>query len=259
MSTAGIYNAWPTIIHGTEDYLKNQMKSQQAPHYFGGSQVPINLHTHHISGSGFMSMVAKDVGKQLIRKHILGEGFFSNATDDEYKSPPSKYHTNYETRGSMIEPKTGGRYTSYEAGQGRGIGYGVDDDPLVEYKSHVAEWHIQNDRKNRAKERMRAGDAERAQRAKAERDAENKNIRFSSFLKNTMPTTAPTAPAPPSAPPVDRPALGRIRPMGTGMMEEGGSFMGALGMGINDPHTYRKHSTGLCKSIGSNTYRTTKV
>ena len=173
MSTAGIYNAWPAIIHGTEDYLKNQMKSHQPPHYFGGSQVPVNLHSHHISGNGIMSTIAKDVGKQLIRKHILGEGFFSNATDDEYKSPPSKYHTNYETRGSMIEPKTGGRYTSYEAGQGQGIG--------------------------------------------------------------------------------------RIRPMGTGMMEEGGSFMGALGMGINDPHTYRKHSTGLCKSIGSNTYRTTKV
>jgi hypothetical protein len=264
MSTAGIYNAWPAIIHGTEDYLKNQMKSQQPPHYFGGSQVPINLHSHHIKGNGLLSMVAKDVGKQLIRKHILGEGFFSNATDDEYKSPPSKYHTNYETRGSMIEPKTGGRYTSYEAGQGRGLSEhvrGLDDVSRTEAEANIAEWHIQNDRKNRAKERMRAGDAERAQRAKNEERANDKFGSFSSMLKNRLPpaSTAPTAPAPPSAPPVDRPALGRIRPMGTGMMEEAGSFMGALGMGINDPHTYRKHSTGLCKSIGSNTYRTTKV
>ena len=56
MSTAGIYNAWPSVIHGTKPYLHNQMKSHQTPHYFGGSQVLINLHPepqHHMSGNGF--------------------------------------------------------------------------------------------------------------------------------------------------------------------------------------------------------------
>jgi hypothetical protein len=257
MSTAGIYNAWPAIIHGTEDYLKNQMKSQQLPHYFGGSQVPINLHSQHISGNGILGTIAKDVGKQLIRKHVLGEGFFNMATDDEYKSPPSKYHTNYETRGSMIEAKSGGRYNSYDAGQGRGLSEhvrGLDDVSRTEAEANIAEWNIQNDRKNRARER------EREMNAKLEQEKKGTPSpgRFSSFLKNRIPpsSTAPTAPAPIQAPNTQR--LSLLRPSGSGMMEEAGSFMGALGMGINDPHTYRKHSTGLCKSIGSNTYRTTK-
>lgn len=271
MSSAGIYNAWPSIIHGTEDYLKNQMKSQQPPHYFGGSQIPINLHSHHISGNGILSTIAKDVGKQLIRKHVLGEGFFNMATDDEYKSPPSRHHTNYETRGSMIEAKSGGRYNSYDAGQGRGLSEhvrGLDDVSRTEAEANIAEWNIQNDRKKRASERVREQN-EKMEREQRERvRANDKFGSFSSMLKNRLPpaSTAPTAPAPIQAPNTQR--LSLLRPSGSGMMEEAGSFMGALGMGIdksivhatiNDPHTYRKHSTGLRKSIGSNTYRLAKV
>jgi hypothetical protein len=269
MSTAGIYNAWPAVIHGTKPYLHNQMKSQQAPFYFGGSQVPINLQPEphakqhsHINGNGLLSMVAKDVGKQLIRKHVLGEGIFNMATDDEYKSPPSRHHTNYETRGSMLEAKTGGRYNSYDAGQGRGLSEhvrGLDDVSRTEAEANIAEWNIQNDRKKRAQERVREQNEKMEQEQKERVRANDKFGSFSSMLKNRLPpaSTAPTAPAPIQAPSTQR--LSLIRPSGSGMMEEAGSFMGALGMGINDPHTYRKHSTALRKSIGSNTYRLAKV
>jgi hypothetical protein len=62
------------------------------------------------------------------------------------------------------------------------------------------------------------------------------------------------------------PWTGRPRPAptGTGFFDDfvGGFSQGLdmmLGGRINDPQTYRKHTTGLSKSIGSNTYRTSKV
>ena len=39
---AGIYNYHPNIAHPGA-FLHNQMASQQAPYYFGGSQIPIGL------------------------------------------------------------------------------------------------------------------------------------------------------------------------------------------------------------------------
>jgi len=43
MSTAGIYNYWPAIMHKPGYFNENQMKSFQKPFYFGGSQVPIGI------------------------------------------------------------------------------------------------------------------------------------------------------------------------------------------------------------------------
>ena len=155
MSTAGIYNAWPSIIHGTEHYLHNQMKSHQAPFYFGGSQIPINLHPepqHHMSGNGF----------NLYSGTIPGSG----------------------NRRSGI--------------------------PLEAQ-------NVYNNNFNAVKKSM-------------------SNYSSSSPIH---PITAPITPYP--------------QPQGSGLRE----FF--LGGSINDPHTYRKHSTALKKSIGSNTYRLAKV
>ena len=50
MSTAGIYNYRPKVDN--PDSTLYQMESQQPSFYFGGSQVPLNLHLDS-HGSGF--------------------------------------------------------------------------------------------------------------------------------------------------------------------------------------------------------------
>lgn len=50
MSTAGIYSYHPKVEHPNSELY--QMESQQPSFYFGGSQVPINLHLES-HGSGF--------------------------------------------------------------------------------------------------------------------------------------------------------------------------------------------------------------
>jgi hypothetical protein len=49
-TTAGIYNYHPKVDNPNQTF--NQMKSDtfQPPFYFGGSQVPVNLHVSHGSG-----------------------------------------------------------------------------------------------------------------------------------------------------------------------------------------------------------------
>ena len=50
MSTSGTYAYYPKVEHPNSDLY--QMNSQQPSFYFGGSQVPINLHLES-HGSGF--------------------------------------------------------------------------------------------------------------------------------------------------------------------------------------------------------------
>ena len=199
MSTAGIYNAWPSIIHGTEPYLHNQMKSNQPIHYFGGSQVPINLHPephHHMNGHGFSQM---------------------------------------STRNFNSSPTTG----NIAPMRGRGLTAKEESD----YNNAMYQKSADVYRIPREQKRM---DDERRIRSNAPEPVVQRPGMFSSSLMNKLhppPTTAPSAPYP--------------QPIGTGFFDD---FMsGFLGGSINDPHTYRKHTTALKKSIGSNTYRLAKV
>ena len=210
MSTAGIYNAWPSIIHGTEHYLHNQMKSHQAPFYFGGSQIPINLHPepqqnqhHHMNGS---------------QGSMNGHGFSQMSTRNFNSSP---------TTGN-IAPMRGRGLTAKEE----------SDYNNAMYQKSADAYRIPREQK-----RM---DDERRIRSNAPEPVVQRPGMFSSSLMNKLhppPTTAPSAPYP--------------QPIGTGFFDD---FMsGLLGGSINDPHTYRKHTTALKKSIGSNTYRLAKV
>jgi hypothetical protein len=186
MSTAGIYNARPAIIHGTEPYLNNQMKSHQVPHYFGGSQIPINLHHHMIKGNGmphFETMEELEADSRQKR-----EKYFQGVAQD--KIAQDKMNADSLARGTIGKQKM---------------------------DATIAGWRKVNPWTGR-------------------------------------PRPTPTTPTAPTAPQI----------AGTGFF---GDFMGGfsqgldmmLGGGINDPQTYRKHTTGLSKAIGSNTYRTSKV
>lgn len=54
MSTSGIYNYWPKVNNPNAEYRQMTSGGFQTPFYFGGSQVPVNLHTdeHNITGYG---------------------------------------------------------------------------------------------------------------------------------------------------------------------------------------------------------------
>jgi len=66
MSTSGIYNYHPKVEHPNS--VLYQMDSNQPPFYFGGSQVPVNLHldTH---GSGFRTSHNSSIDKMKNLKH----------------------------------------------------------------------------------------------------------------------------------------------------------------------------------------------
>ena len=50
MSTAGIYGYFPKVEHPNETFGQMNSDTVQTPFYFGGSQVPVNLHI--TTGSG---------------------------------------------------------------------------------------------------------------------------------------------------------------------------------------------------------------
>jgi hypothetical protein len=54
MSSSGIYSYWPKVNHPTSDMYQMTSGGFQSPFFFGGSQVPVNLHldNHVITGSG---------------------------------------------------------------------------------------------------------------------------------------------------------------------------------------------------------------
>lgn len=80
MSTSGIYNYHPKVEHPHSELY--QMNSQQAPFFFGGSQVPINLHldTH---GSGFRTAHKSSVHKM---KELGDNRKFNKTTVEKYNN-----------------------------------------------------------------------------------------------------------------------------------------------------------------------------
>jgi len=75
MSTSGIYNYHPKVDNPNKIFIQMQSGEFQAPFYFGGSQVPVNLGTIH--GSGFRSQYksAVDTIKNVpMKEHGLGCG-----------------------------------------------------------------------------------------------------------------------------------------------------------------------------------------
>jgi len=65
MSTSGTYSYWPKVMHPNTIFPQMASASLQPSFFFGGSQVPVNLNTHH---------------------HLLGEGVHIHSTDG------MKYH-----------------------------------------------------------------------------------------------------------------------------------------------------------------------
>jgi len=51
MTTAGIYGYHPKVEHATTIFPQMTSGGFQTPFFFGGSQVPLEL--HHMTGSGF--------------------------------------------------------------------------------------------------------------------------------------------------------------------------------------------------------------
>jgi hypothetical protein len=211
MSTAGIYNAHPTIINGTEQYLHNQMKSHQAPFYFGGSQVLINLHPephHHMSGNGFM---------------VSGSGI------------PGAYN-----RRSVVPREAQNVYNNDFNAVKRSMANHTSNIPIPVFNENAPDKQAEMDRihppsKYDLARRITPAQQEMLKRLDEQPRVYHETKGFEGVGDLKPPTTAPSAPYP--------------QPQGTGTMN--GS--------INDPHTYRKHTTGLKKSIGSNTYRLAKV
>lgn len=50
MSTSGIYNYRPKVDNPNQVFHQMESGGFQTPFYFGGSQVPVNLHMAHGSG-----------------------------------------------------------------------------------------------------------------------------------------------------------------------------------------------------------------
>ena len=50
MSTAGIYGYFPKVEHPDKMFMQSEPDTHQPPFFFGGSQVPVNLHIP--TGSG---------------------------------------------------------------------------------------------------------------------------------------------------------------------------------------------------------------
>ena len=243
MSTAGIYNAHQSIMHGTEPYLHNQMKSQQVPHYFGGSQIPINLHHHMIKGNGmphFENMEAleadrlqraekysQELARDKIARDKMAADSLARGTIGKQKMDATiagwRKVNPWTNRPAPTAPTTPAPQIAGNGIMGGKFGY-----------SYEAGRKVWNEDKRRA--------------AQDSRDASNR-------LKQEQEIAAMNNQPPPN------PAYAYT---GTGFF---GDFMGGFSQGldmmlggrINDPQTYRKHTIGLSKSIGSNTYRTSKV
>jgi hypothetical protein len=80
MSTAGIYNYHPKVEHPNSDLY--QMESQQPSFYFGGSQIPINLHLDS-HGSGFRTPHKFSYNKM---KELGDNRKFNKTTIDKYSN-----------------------------------------------------------------------------------------------------------------------------------------------------------------------------
>jgi hypothetical protein len=80
MSTAGIYNYHPKVEHPNSELY--QMESQQPSFYFGGSQIPINLHLDS-HGSGFRTPHKFSYNKM---KDLAGNAKFNKTTIDKYSN-----------------------------------------------------------------------------------------------------------------------------------------------------------------------------
>ena len=222
MSTAGIYNAWPCVIHGTKPYLHNQMKSHQPIHYFGGSQVLINLHPDPHGSEGSM----KD------HHHMSGNGFMVSGS-----GIPGAYD-----RRSVIPREAQNVYNNDFNAVKRSMSNHTSNIPIPVFNENAPDKQAEMDRihppsKYDLARRITPAQQEMLKRLDEQPRVYHETKGFEGVGDLKPPTTAPSAPY----------------PQGTGIRE----FF--LGGSINDPHTYRKHSTGLRKSIGSNTYRLAKV
>lgn len=72
MSTAGIYNFHPKVEHPNSVFPQMESGEYQPPFYFGGSQVPVNLHVAHGSG---MRAAYKSHNQQISEIPMKGHGF----------------------------------------------------------------------------------------------------------------------------------------------------------------------------------------
>jgi len=80
MSTSGTYAYHPKVEHPNSTLY--QMESQQPSFYFGGSQVPINLHLES-HGSGFRTQHKFSYDKM---KDLIDNRNFNRTTLDKYNN-----------------------------------------------------------------------------------------------------------------------------------------------------------------------------
>ena len=83
MSTAGIYSYWPKVNHPNAEFRQMTSGGYQAPFFFGGSQVPVNLglDTQEIAGSGIQNYKSHvHMSEALPVSNKVGRGITTTAS-----------------------------------------------------------------------------------------------------------------------------------------------------------------------------------
>ena len=96
MSTAGIYNYHPKVEHPNAILHQMDSDTTRPPFFFGGSQVPINLHMEHDSSSDFKipyNSSVNSIGHIPMKGHGLGIGLkTTHRKNDNIRIPKYLFH-----------------------------------------------------------------------------------------------------------------------------------------------------------------------
>ena len=94
MSVSGIYNFHPKVVEPNKIFYQMESGEYQVPFYFGGSQVPINLHVAHGSGIRTPYVSTHEYKKEIpVKGHGFGCGLKTTSRkNDNIRMPNYMFH-----------------------------------------------------------------------------------------------------------------------------------------------------------------------